>query len=1260
VLSDSGSGFAACLDTPTQLLALAGQSCSVSGKSYDGDGENIAVQASGAGASITWTSEGLSKILTSGNGLPAVQADGGGSIAIIGGAIQTSGDDAPAVLSVSGGSSVTLSGGTTVQTHGDGSAGLAVSGAGASLTTTGADPSTGVLVKTVGLGSIGAANGVGPEFESGGTMNLTNTTIITEGEDAHALAVGGAGSVTNLGVGDALTTQGNGAYGLFASSGGVISGPDAPRVATSGIGAIGVYASGAAASISVGGASIVTGGDSATGLQADGGGQVTASGGSVTTSGIGAPGLSVDGAGSKIMATNVAVTTNGGFDPSTGRFSFGVIASNGGSATVSGGSVRTDGPVAHGVFAFNGGSVALSDGATVLTTGGGSFGLFVNGAGSSLTATDVSVTTNGGLGPSFGDAAIGAYNGFASPGDPTGGAMTLTDTAIATTGMAAIGVETNSGGVTNIRGGAVNTSGQDAHALFVTGAGSIVNLSGATTFATRGDGAIGLYATQGGVIDALGQTTIVTSGTKSTSTGLSAYGVNADGAGSQINLAGATITTAGEGAVGLYASDVMATGHGGAITVSGPLSVTTGTAPFSSGAWAQGAGSTIALNGSSAFTINGGAFALYATQGGAISTGGPLNVVVNGDAGGGVEVNDPGSAATLGGATTIALNGSGDAGLFAAAGGAISAQGPTSIAVSGPRSVGVEALSGSVTASGALNVTTLQASSTAFVLGGASPSILATGGGTVSAAGNAIAFDGAVGAVATFDNFNITSLAGDLIFADPSAATVNFNHTVANAGTGNLLNATLGSTVAFNASASTLTGAIQTDSASVTNVSLANGSNWTMSASSTATSLNLANSAIVFSPSGGFKTLTVGSYFGTGANIGLNTALGGPSAGSTDQLIIKGGSATGLTALTIKNTSGTGSPTTGAGIPVVVVTKGGTTAPGAFYLADNAPIVAGGQEYTLGRGSNQDWYLTSSMAPTVGDLQNSVTSLAQAQLNQLITSRLLGSLLLGANEQVSGCDCGGGFASIGSFSLGSHGRWSLNDSVTLLAGAAFEQYYQDGANVRAAPIVAASLRYDPPNWGKSRPFFEVGGALSPYIDASYTRYYTNGLTPAQGVGSAVDRSVSVFGRLGWVDRVTPIDEVAVFGDLIRGWQQSGGYTEAASAVNPFPATVSTGVDRQDVVRFGATYTRLLFGNLEANINGAVAYGFDNHFGSQINVVSFGSVAPYPLLNSAWTEFGGRLGYRFSRNLAVDAFLIGTLGGEIGPTLHGGLGVRYAF
>ena len=115
-----------------------------------------------------------------------------------------------------------------------------------------------------------------------------------------------------------------------------------------------------------------------------------------------------------------------------------------------------------------------------------------------------------------------------------------------------------------------------------------------------------------------------------------------------------------------------------------------------------------------------------------------------------------------------------------------------------------------------------------------------------------------------------------------------------------------------------------------------------------------------------------------------------------------------------------------------------------------------------------------------------------------------------------------------------------------------------------------------------------------------------------------------------------------------------------SAINPFPATVGAGLDREDIVRVGAQYTHLLWGNLEANINGAVAYGFDNKFGSHVSVVDFGSIAPFPLLNSAWTEFGGRLAYRFSRNLVADAFVLGTLGGEIGSTLHVGLGVRHAF
>ena len=951
-------------------------------------------------------------------------------------------------------------------------------------------------------------------------------------------------------------------------------------------------------------------------------GRATLSGANgVTTTGDNSIGLHALGGG-VIDALGQTTISTGSTSASTGLNAYGVNANGAGSqVNLAATTITTVGANAHGLYASNGGVIDASGATGVTTSGTGAIGLYASGSGSSITA------------------------GAAS---------------IATAGASAAGLRADAGGLVTLNGGSVTTTGSAAPAVAASGVGSTVTLNGASSLSTAGNGSIGLYALGGGVINALGQTTIATSGTTSASTGLNAYGVNADGAGSQINLAATTITTTGEGAAGLYASDAMGTGHGGAIAVSGPLGVVTG-GSSAYGAWAQGAGSTIALNGPSGFTINGAAFALFADQGGAISTANTLGLVINGGAAGGVEANGSGSSATLRGSTTVALNGNQNTGLLATAGGLISTQGATTIAVSGAQSIGVQALSGAVTAAGALNVATSQATSTAFALSGTSPSIIASGGGTVSAAGNAIAFINAANAVATFDNFNIKNTAGDLILADPSTATVNFNNTVANAGAGNLLNAALGSTIAFNANASTLTGAIQTDPTSVTNVSLTNGTNWTMSASSTATSLNLANSAILFSPSGGFKTLTVGSYVGTGANIALNTALGGPNAGSTDQLVINGGSATGSTSLAIKNTSGgAGAATSGNGIPLVVVTNGGTTSPSAFYLANGAPILAGGFEYTLGRNSNQDWYLTSSPAATMSQIQSSVTSVAQAQLNQLITTRVLGSLLLGATEQVNGCSCGGGFASIGSLSLGSHGRWSLNDSVTLLAGAAFESYYQDGANVRAAPIVAASLRYDPPNWGKSRPFFELGAAASPYIDAAYTRYYTNGLTPAQGIGSAVDRSISVFGRVGWVDRLTPVDEAAVFTDLVRGWQQSGGYSEAANALNPFPATVSTGVDRQDVVRFGAQYTHLLFGNIEANISGAIAYGFDNEFGSRVSLVDFGSVAPYPLLNSGWTEFGGRLAYRFSKNLVMDAFMIGTLGGDIGPTLHAGLGVRYAF
>ena len=706
---------------------------------------------------------------------------------------------------------------------------------------------------------------------------------------------------------------------------------------------------------------------------------------------------------------------------------------------------------------------------------------------------------------------------------------TLTDTTIFTQGAAMNGVLTGVGGVTNISGGSVNTAGQDAHALFVTGLGSQGNLSGAGAFATTGAGAIGLYAALGGVISSAGSmTTIATSGGVSLATGLGAYGVNADGAGSQIKLGSATIMTSGAGATGLFASDRASSGAAGTIT-----------------------------------------------------------------------------------------------------------------------------------ATGTLNVQTKSASASAVALQGNGAAITATGGGTITAAGTAIAFMGGTGQSATFDNFAIGNLSGDLVFADPSTATLNFNKTSANAGTNNLLDATAGSAITLNANASTLTGAIRTDAASTSNVNLMNGATWNLTAPSTVTNLNVTHSIIVFAPpgsGGGFKTLTVNNYVGNGANIIMNAALGGSSSAS-DQIIINGGKATGSTLLTINNVGGPGGPTTGNGIPLVVATNGGSVAPGAFALG-NTPI-AGGFKYTL-EDTDGSFFLVSSPTATVGGVTTSINNVAKAQQSQMITNRVLGSILLGATQQISCSSCGGGFASVGSFALGGDGRWSLSDALTFIGGVSYNQWSASGITVYNAPTAAGALVYDFVNWGSSRPFLEVGAALTPYEQVNTTRTYANGLTNGYGYSTATDRNVSMFGRAGWVDRLTPIDEAAAYVDLGRSWMATGGSSEATTAINPFPATVPPGLATLNVARLGAQYTHLFGGNIETNVSVAVAYGFGASSGAPFSVSDFGSIAPGAIGNSAWFEYGARVGYRFNDRLVVDAFLLGTAGGEAGNFVHGGVGVRYSF
>lgn len=105
----------------------------------------------------------------------------------------------------------------------------------------------------------------------------------------------------------------------------------------------------------------------------------------------------------------------------------------------------------------------------------------------------------------------------------------------------------------------------------------------------------------------------------------------------------------------------------------------------------------------------------------------------------------------------------------------------------------------------------------------------------------------------------------------------------------------------------------------------------------------------------------IGNYHGHIGRLLLQTVLAGDGAPS-DKLVISSGTASGSTNIGITNIGGQGALTRGNGILVVEAVNGGTTAPGAFSLADRA--AAGAYEYSLFRGgvtgSEQNWYLRSS------------------------------------------------------------------------------------------------------------------------------------------------------------------------------------------------------------------------------------------------------------------------------------------------------------
>jgi len=292
-----------------------------------------------------------------------------------------------------------------------------------------------------------------------------------------------------------------------------------------------------------------------------------------------------------------------------------------------------------------------------------------------------------------------------------------------------------------------------------------------------------------------------------------------------------------------------------------------------------------------------------------------------------------------------------------------------------------------------------------------------------------------------------------------------------------------------------------------------------------------------------------------------------------------------------------------------------------------------------------------SSAGSIGDL-------GRQRFNQMIINRVLGSVLLGVNEQVNCSDCVSAFGSAGSFSAGIHGRKELTPNLSLLAGIAYTQYSEGGYHITSAPIGAFALRYDFVDWGSSRPFFDVGAILSPSEKARYSRSYMTSLGPVSLESQTRSENYGVYGRAGWISRISPRDEVAASVEVWQLWQRVKGYSDPTVAFNPFDATIATGTDKTNLVKVGGQWTHLFGNSVEGNINGGFVQSFANHSGIVASVTGNGTVVTPTLGNQSWFEYGGRLGFRITEGWVADLFVNGTAGPQpVGNTIHGGVGLR---
>jgi outer membrane autotransporter protein len=313
------------------------------------------------------------------------------------------------------------------------------------------------------------------------------------------------------------------------------------------------------------------------------------------------------------------LTTRGQSDLTEGLArGYGLYANGAGSSvSADGTTIQTYGARSYGAHALAGGSVTLNN-VSITTAGGFGYGVYASGAGSVLTATDITVSTSG-----FTGDAIWAYAGGLVNID--GGTFTIGggpnpnvphETA---NGITAVGGTNGSGnGVVNANRIVIDTYGENSHGILAGGDVGSAQTSGAvtltnstiTTHGSNGTAAASIYGSTLNVSD-------------STLNAMQGVGVKTGSAGSTVTLTNTTlIAGASANGYGVEANTgATVTINGGSVTTQS----TRGQNDLTQGAargyalYASDAGTSITANGTTLQTYGLRSYGAHALNGGAIT-----------------------------------------------------------------------------------------------------------------------------------------------------------------------------------------------------------------------------------------------------------------------------------------------------------------------------------------------------------------------------------------------------------------------------------------------------------------------------------------------------------------------------------------------------------------------------------------------------------------------------------------------------------------